>query len=256
MAAETRTPPAARARALSRTGPDRLLETLTEAERAALADWLAGQGVEPRRRGRPPRGWVPVEVPEDGWVLKAPLAPGRTPVFVPPPGHPDAPAPGAGPTEWYPLTETQAARAARLRRERAARAARGEPEPEPGHERRLRHHQAAQGAARALGDAVRAWRRAQGVTQQALARRLGVPQPNVVRLERGEVTSPGFGALLRLAEATGLAVQLRFTGEGITVALTGEGPAADQGTGERPPAAPAAARGAAAAVHQAAAAGG
>ena len=67
------------------------------------------------------------------------------------------------------------------------------------------------------------------MTQQELARRLGVPQPNVVRLERGEVTSPGFGVLLRLAEATGLAVQLRFTGEGIAVALAGEGPAAAAG---------------------------
>jgi predicted XRE-type DNA-binding protein len=153
---------------------------------------------------------VPVEVPEGGWVLKEPLAPGRKPVYVPPPGHPEAPAPGAGPTEWYPTTETQAAAGARLRRERAARAARGEPEPEPAHERRLRHRRAAEGAARTLGAAVRAWRTANGVTQTELARRLGVPQPNVVRLERGAVTSPGFGVLLRLAEATGLELRLRF----------------------------------------------
>src|SRR5262249_22074554 len=151
-----------------------------------------------------PRSWVPVEVPEDGWVLKARLEPGRKPVYVPPPGHPDAPAPGAGPAEWYPLTETQAASASRLRRARAARAARGEPEPEPAHERRLRRRRLAEAGARALGEAVRGWRKARGLTQKELARRLGVPQPNVVRLEQGKVTSPGFGVLLRLAEATGL----------------------------------------------------
>jgi ribosome-binding protein aMBF1 (putative translation factor) len=201
---------------------DAVLGTLTAEEQRALAAWLEAQGVRPHRRGMRPRAWVPLDPPEAGWVLQAPLAPGVRPVYVLTPDRigrgrravtadPDA--------HLFPITESQAAHAARLRRQRAARAARGEPEPEPAHERRLRERLAAARAAQALGAAVRAWRRAHGVTQTELALRLGMAQPNVGRLERGEV-SPGLGMLQRLAAATGGEVRLAVRDAHIAVEVT------------------------------------
>jgi transcriptional regulator with XRE-family HTH domain len=52
---------------------------------------------------------------------------------------------------------------------------------------------------------LRAARIAAGLTQQALADRLGVHQPLIVRWERGQ-TSPGVHWLPRIAEALGCEV--------------------------------------------------
>jgi ribosome-binding protein aMBF1 (putative translation factor) len=120
----------------------------------------------------------------------------------------------------FPITETQAVYARRRSRERAARRARGEPEPEPAHERRLRERREAERAARALGQAVRSWREAHGVTQAELARLLGMAPPNVARLERGGVP-PGLSTLQRVARATGGAVRLAVSDGGITVEVAG-----------------------------------
>jgi ribosome-binding protein aMBF1 (putative translation factor) len=202
------------------TYSEAVLGTLTPAERAALAAWLRAQGVEPHRRGLAPRSWVPVDPPEPGWALKAPLAPGTRPVYLLPP-TPGVSRPGDPPGEAYPITEAQAAYAHRLRRERAARAARGEAEPETRHDRhhrRLQEETAAREAAGRLGAALRAWREAHGLSQTELARRLGMPRPNVARLEAGGLF-PGIPVLQRLAHATGGAVRLDVRPDGVTVRL-------------------------------------
>ena len=197
-----------------------VLGTLTAEERAALSDWLRAQGVEPHRRGLAPRNWVPVTLPKRTWRLAAPLAPGVKPVYLLPP-VPGVSRPGDSPGEAYPITEAQAAYAARLRRERAARAARGESEPETRHDRhhrRLREEAAAREAARRLGAALRAWRRAAGLSQTELARRLGMPRPNVARLEAGALF-PGIPVLQRLAHVTGGALRLDVRPDGVEVRL-------------------------------------
>jgi ribosome-binding protein aMBF1 (putative translation factor) len=208
---------------------DAVLGTLDAGEQQTLAAWLRAQGVEPHRRGMAPRPWVPVVPPEPGDRLAAPLAPGTRPVYVIPP-VPEAAPPGEAPQpgEAFPVTETQAAYAHRLRRERAARAARGEPEPETAHDRhhrRLQEETAAREAARRLGAALRAWREARGLSQTELARRLGMPRPNVARLEAGALF-PGIPVLQRLAHATGGALRLDVRPDGVEVRLGAAGAAA------------------------------
>lgn len=56
-----------------------------------------------------------------------------------------------------------------------------------------------------LGHRVQAWRTAQGLTQQALAERLGWDQPHVARLEGGGVV-PTLATLQLLADRLGLVI--------------------------------------------------
>jgi DNA-binding transcriptional regulator YiaG len=205
---------------------DAVLETLPAGEQHALAAWLRAQGVEPHRRGMRPRSWVPVLRPRPGDRLEAPLAPGRRPVYVVPP-VPEAAPPGEAPQpgRFFPVTETQAAYASRVRRERAARAARGEPVPETRHDRlhrRVEEEERAAAAARSLGAALRAWREQRHVSQTELARRLGLPRPNVARLEAGAV-SPTLGTLSLVSERLGASVQLLPTPDGVRVLLAPAG---------------------------------
>ncbi len=60
-------------------------------------------------------------------------------------------------------------------------------------------------AARRLGRQVRAWREAHGISQQDLAARLGMAQPNLARLEGGGV-APTLTTLALLAERLGVRV--------------------------------------------------
>jgi DNA-binding XRE family transcriptional regulator len=60
-------------------------------------------------------------------------------------------------------------------------------------------------AARRLGRQVRAWREAHEMSQQDLAVRLGMAQPNVARLEGGGV-APTLTTLALLAERLGVRV--------------------------------------------------
>ena len=61
----------------------------------------------------------------------------------------------------------------------------------------------------ALASAVIAARNRAGLTQQALARKMGTTQPVVARLESGR-TRPSMRTLERLAEATGSRLLIRF----------------------------------------------
>jgi transcriptional regulator with XRE-family HTH domain len=61
----------------------------------------------------------------------------------------------------------------------------------------------------ALASAVIAARNRAGLTQQALARKMGTTQPVVARLEGGR-TRPSMRTLERLAEATGSRLLIRF----------------------------------------------
>jgi transcriptional regulator with XRE-family HTH domain len=61
----------------------------------------------------------------------------------------------------------------------------------------------------ALASAVIAARNRAGLTQQALARKMGTTQPFVARLESGR-TRPSMRTLERLAEATGSRLLIRL----------------------------------------------
>jgi transcriptional regulator with XRE-family HTH domain len=61
----------------------------------------------------------------------------------------------------------------------------------------------------ALASAVIAARNRAGLTQQALARKMGTTQPVVARLESGR-TRPSMRTLGRLAKATGSRLLIRF----------------------------------------------
>jgi transcriptional regulator with XRE-family HTH domain len=61
----------------------------------------------------------------------------------------------------------------------------------------------------ALASAVIAARNQAGLTQQALARKMGTTQPVVARLESGR-TRPSMRTLERLAKATGSRLLIRF----------------------------------------------
>jgi DNA-binding XRE family transcriptional regulator len=71
--------------------------------------------------------------------------------------------------------------------------------------------------AREVANRVVAYRGEHGLTQTALARLLGVKQPQVARLELGEVT-PSIATLARLASSLGLEFHIDITPT--TVALT------------------------------------
>jgi transcriptional regulator with XRE-family HTH domain len=64
-----------------------------------------------------------------------------------------------------------------------------------------------------LASAVIAARNRAGLTQQALARKMGTTQPVVARLESGR-TRPSMRTLERLAEATGSRLLIRFESRG------------------------------------------
>jgi len=62
-------------------------------------------------------------------------------------------------------------------------------------------------------------RRRAGLSQRALARRAGVPQPGIARIEAGAV-SPGLDTLARLLEAAGVALELApLAGAGVDRSL-------------------------------------
>jgi DNA-binding XRE family transcriptional regulator len=71
-------------------------------------------------------------------------------------------------------------------------------------------------AARELGRHLVAYRQAHGLTQAALAERLGWAQPNVARLEAGQHT-PNLATLDRIARRLGLEVTVRATPKGMAV---------------------------------------
>lgn len=66
--------------------------------------------------------------------------------------------------------------------------------------------------ARAVATRVVAYRAEHGLSQAALARKLGVSQPLVARLEAGEHT-PTFGTLTRLSHRLGLEFHITITPE-------------------------------------------
>jgi predicted transcriptional regulator len=69
------------------------------------------------------------------------------------------------------------------------------------------------------GRMVRYARRRAGLTQRALAERVGVPQPAIARIESGTV-SPRLSTLLELIEAVGYTVELApRVGEGVDETL-------------------------------------
>lgn len=67
--------------------------------------------------------------------------------------------------------------------------------------------------ASAVGRAVLRHRTDHGLSQAALGRRIGMPQPQVARIEAGDHT-PSAETLLRLADALGLEVDLSFRPRG------------------------------------------
>ncbi len=71
-------------------------------------------------------------------------------------------------------------------------------------------------AARELGRRLVAYRQANGLTQEALAAKLGWAQPNVARLEAGQHT-PNLATLDRLARRLGLEVTVRATPRAMAV---------------------------------------
>jgi transcriptional regulator with XRE-family HTH domain len=70
--------------------------------------------------------------------------------------------------------------------------------------------------AQGLGRAVAAFRKAHGLTQQELARRLRVHQSQIFRLERGQHT-PTLETLVRVARELGLTMLVRVGPEGATM---------------------------------------
>jgi ribosome-binding protein aMBF1 (putative translation factor) len=80
-------------------------------------------------------------------------------------------------------------------------------------------------AARRLGWQVRAWREAHGISQQALASRLGMAQPNVARLEGGGV-GPTLTTLALLAERLGVRVTVAPGRDAVEIVVEDALPAA------------------------------
>jgi DNA-binding XRE family transcriptional regulator len=73
-------------------------------------------------------------------------------------------------------------------------------------------------ASRELGRRLVAYRAAHGLSQAALAQRLGWAQPHVARLEAG-VHTPSLASLDRLARRLGIEVTVRATPDGMAVDL-------------------------------------
>jgi DNA-binding XRE family transcriptional regulator len=80
-------------------------------------------------------------------------------------------------------------------------------------------------AGRRLGRQVRAWREARGISQQELAARLGMAQPNLARLEGGGV-APTLTTLALLAERLGVRVTVMPGPDGPEVLVEDALPAA------------------------------
>lgn len=61
-----------------------------------------------------------------------------------------------------------------------------------------------------IAETVKAWRRARGLSQRALAERAGMPYPMIARLELGQ-TDPRLSTVERLAETLGIRLVDLFT---------------------------------------------
>ncbi len=73
--------------------------------------------------------------------------------------------------------------------------------------------------AREVACAVVAWRGANEISQRELARRMGVSQPVIARLETGE-HEPTMATLRKVAAVTSLAFDVRVTANALTVQTT------------------------------------
>jgi ribosome-binding protein aMBF1 (putative translation factor) len=71
-------------------------------------------------------------------------------------------------------------------------------------------------ASRELGRCLVAYRQQHGLTQEGLATKLGLAQPNVARLEAGQHT-PTIATLERIARRLGIEVTVRATPAGMAV---------------------------------------
>ncbi len=76
--------------------------------------------------------------------------------------------------------------------------------------RRYEHRKAEVGRAVRVGLEVRARREGAGLSQRQLAEMVGIRQPNIARLEAGDVL-PTLGTLDRIADALGLALEVGFS---------------------------------------------
>ncbi len=70
--------------------------------------------------------------------------------------------------------------------------------------------------ARAVAIRVLGYRAQHGITQTELARRLGMKQPAVARLEAGE-HNPSFETLARLSSSLGIEFHIAVTPEGVAI---------------------------------------
>ena len=70
--------------------------------------------------------------------------------------------------------------------------------------------------ARAVATRVIAYRAEHGITQTELARRLGMKQPAVARLEAGE-HNPSLETLARLSSALGIDFHIHVTPDGVAI---------------------------------------
>lgn len=76
--------------------------------------------------------------------------------------------------------------------------------------RRYEHRKAEVGRAVRVGLEVKARREAAGLSQRQLAEIVGIRQPNIARLEAGDVL-PTLGTLDRIADALGLTLEVGFS---------------------------------------------
>lgn len=76
--------------------------------------------------------------------------------------------------------------------------------------RRYEHRKAEVGRAVRVGLEVKARREAAGLSQRQLAEIVGIRQPNIARLEAGDVL-PTLGTLDRIANALGLTLEVGFS---------------------------------------------
>jgi len=70
--------------------------------------------------------------------------------------------------------------------------------------------------ARAVASRIVAYRAQHGLSQTALARRLGMKQPAIARLEAGD-HNPSLDTLTRLAQGLGMEFHIDVTAEGVAV---------------------------------------
>lgn len=76
--------------------------------------------------------------------------------------------------------------------------------------RRYEHRKAEVGRAVRVGLEVKARREVAGLSQRQLAEIVGIRQPNIARLEAGDVL-PTLGTLDRIADALGLTLEVGFS---------------------------------------------